>query len=362
MQRVVIVGLGLIGGSIGIGLKRWSAEQAKGGSEPLQIVGFDTDLEQQSYAKKLNAVDKTEWRLPNAVQGADVVVLCTPVRAMKELLSDIAPHLKEGAVVTDVGSSKGDVVAWADEILPATVSFVGGHPMAGKSMSIEGADGDLFKGATWCVTPSVKATDSAVRNVLGMITALGAESYFVDPQEHDAYVAGISHLPFVLSATLMNTLSSDSSWKDMKSLTAGGFRDMTRLAQGSAAMHRDILITNAEAVTRWIDQFSAELASLRALIADDSAEDREKVLTDYFERARDKRAEWATQTTREGELLQQTGSDIAMGNVGDQMTRMFFGGLFRRRMAEAERMGRRRDRHKQIGERQGTRDQSSGRE
>src|ERR687896_333368 len=126
MQRVVIVGLGLIGGSIGLGLKRWSADQGRSGSEPLQVIGFDTDLEQQSYAKKVNAVDKTEWRLPNAIEGADLVALCTPVRAMQELLADIAPHLKEGSVVTDVASTKGDVVRWADQILPPNVSFVGG--------------------------------------------------------------------------------------------------------------------------------------------------------------------------------------------------------------------------------------------
>lgn len=360
MQRVVIVGLGLIGGSIGLGLKGWSADQAKAGSEPLQIVGFDTDLEQQAHAKKLNAVDKTEWRLPNAVGGADIVVLCTPVLAMRELLADISPHLKEGAVVTDVASTKGDIVRWADETLPATVSFVGGHPMAGKAMSIEGAEADLFKGSTWCVTPSIKATDAGVRNVLGMIAALGAESYFVDPNEHDAYVAGISHLPFILSATLMNALSGSTAWKDMKTLTAGGFRDMTRLAAGSSAMHRDIVITNREAILRWIDQFSDELAEFRSHVTNEAPEVRDKELTAYFERARDSRAEWATQTTREGELLQQTGSDIAIGNVGDQMTRMFFGGLFRRRMAEAERLGRRRARRGL--DRHGTSDQSSGRE
>jgi prephenate dehydrogenase len=144
MQRVAIVGLGLIGGSIGLGLKRWATEQAKGGNAPLQIVGFDTDLDQQSYAKKINAVDKTEWRLPNAIDGADIVILATPVGAMKELMTDIAPHLKEGAIVTDVGSTKADVIQWADEILPPSVSFVGGHPMAGKAISIEGADADLF--------------------------------------------------------------------------------------------------------------------------------------------------------------------------------------------------------------------------
>lgn len=359
MQKVVIVGLGLIGGSIGLGLKRWSAEQAKSGSEPLQVIGFDTDLEQQNYAKKLNAVDRTEWRLPNAIAEADIVVLCTPVREMRELLADIAEHLKPDAIVTDVGSTKADIVKWADELLPPTTSFIGGHPMAGKAMSIEGADADLFKGATWCVTPSIKAADTAVRNVLGMITALGAEAYFVDPEEHDSYVAGISHLPFVLAATLTNTVGQDTSWKDMKTLTAGGFRDMTRLAGGSAAMHRDILITNKAAVLRWIDQFQRELQSVRETIADDASDTREADLTRFFETARDIRAEWATQTTREGELLQQTGSDIAMDSVGDQVSRMFFGSLFKRRMQEAERLGRKPARRGRASD-QGNSDQSSG--
>ncbi|HRA48532.1 MAG TPA: prephenate dehydrogenase/arogenate dehydrogenase family protein, partial [Thermomicrobiales bacterium] len=324
MQRVTIVGLGLIGGSIGLGLKRWSKDQGKETDGPLQVIGFDTDLDQQNYAKKIGAIDKTEWRLPNAVENADIVVLCTPVRNMRELFADIADSLKPGAVVTDVGSTKADVLRWADELLPATVSFVGGHPMAGKVLSIEGADADLFKDATWCISPSVRADDAGVRNVLGMVTALGAEAYFIDPAEHDAYVAGVSHLPFVLAATLTNTLGKDSSWKDMKSLTAGGFKDMTRLAGGSSAMHRDILITNRDSVLRWIDQFQAELAYLRADLVAEPSEASEAALTAYFEQARDIRALWATQTTREGELLQQTGADLSMESVGDQVSRMFF--------------------------------------
>jgi prephenate dehydrogenase len=355
MQRVAIVGLGLIGGSIGLGLKRWATEQAKGGQPPLQVIGFDTDLDQQSYAKKINAVDKTEWRLPNAIAEADIVILATPVGAMKELLTDIAPHLKDGAIVTDVASTKADVVKWADEILPATVSFVGGHPMAGKALSIEGADADLFKGATWVVAPSVRASESALKNVLGLIAALGAESFFVDAAEHDAYVAGVSHLPFVLAATLTNALGSDSSWKDMKSLTAGGFKDMTRLAGGSPVMHRDIVLTNQAAILRWIDQFQAQLSAVRDLISRESIEGREQEIEKYFEKARDIRAEWSTQVTREGELLQQTGAELSMEGVGDQMSRMFFGSLFKRRMAEADRLGRSRNDRRKV---QGKSDQS----
>jgi prephenate dehydrogenase len=331
MQRVTILGLGLIGGSIGLGLRDWSTVHAKtdGAGSALEIVGFDTDLDQQGAAKKLGAVDRTEWELGKAVRGADLVVVATPVRAMEELFGDVAPHLKAGAVMTDVGSTKTEIMGWADRLLPRTVHFVGGHPMAGKAISIEGAESTLFNAATWCVCPSVRASEEAVRTVLGMINALGAEPYFVDPTEHDAYVGGISHLPFVLAATLMNTVSKDSSWRDMRTLTASGFRDMTRLAGGSAAMQRDIVLTNRESIRRWIDQFSAELANLRAQL--DNGDANVDALTRVFTEAREARALWATQTTREGELLQATESDLSKEGFGDSMGRMLFGGFFRRR-------------------------------
>jgi prephenate dehydrogenase len=105
MQRVSIIGLGLMGGSIGLALRRWSSQNAKGGNDALEITGFDTDLEQQSYAKKINAVEKTEWNLVNAVKYADIIIIATPVLAAREIFVDIAPHLKSGAVVTDVSST-----------------------------------------------------------------------------------------------------------------------------------------------------------------------------------------------------------------------------------------------------------------
>jgi prephenate dehydrogenase len=247
--------------------------------------------------------------------------------------------MKSGAVVTDTGSTKEEVLSWAQELLPRTVSFVGGHPMAGKAQSIEGAEADLFKGATWCVTPSVIAEDAAIRNVLGMISALGAEPYFLDPGEHDAYVAGISHLPAVLSAALMNSLSKDSSWRDMKSLTAGGFRDMTRLAAGSPDMHRDIALTNRDALTRWLDSYVTVLQDFRAALHED-ADQSAKELTTFFTQARDARAEWATQTTREGELLQGTQAELSKEGFGDQMGRMLLGGFMRKRASPTDRLGR----------------------
>lgn len=330
MQRVTIVGLGLIGGSIGLGLRKWSSEQAKSGQPALEVIGFDANLDHQQYAKKLEAVDRTEWELGKAIREADLVVVCTPVATMRDVFADIAPHLKAGAVVTDAGSTKARVLEWAKSELPTTVSFVGGHPMAGKAVSIEGAEATLFNGATWCICPLPTAKDEAVRTVLGMVAALGAEPFFIDPHEHDGHVAGISHLPFVLSTALVNAVSSDPAWRDMKTLTAGGFRDMSRLAGGSVAMHRDILLTNREAVSRWLARAIQELESVQATLArDDEAAAAE--LDTFFTTARDARAEWATQTSRDGELLQGTGMDLVREGVGDQMSRMFLGGFGRKR-------------------------------
>jgi prephenate dehydrogenase len=328
--------MGLIGGSIGLGLRQWSQESAKGGADALQVVGFDIDLEQQHYAQKLKAVDKAEWDLTKAVRDADIIVVATPVKAIRETFIDIAPHLKAGAVVTDTGSTKVDILNWARELLPRTVSFVGGHPMAGKAQSIEGAEADLFKGATWCIAPSAHANEEAIRNVLGMVAALGAEPFFIDPVEHDAFVGGVSHLPFILSAALMNTVSRDPSWRDMRTLTASGFRDMSRLAGGVPAMHRDIVMTNRESVNRWIDAIINQLQEFRTAVNQDEEQASADVST-YFERARDARAEWATQTTREGELLQGTEGDLSRERFGDQMSRMLLGGLGRKRRGAGSR-------------------------
>jgi prephenate dehydrogenase len=329
MQRIAIVGLGLIGSSIGLGLRRWSAENVRGGQPALDVIGFDSNLDRQSQAKKIGAVDRTEWELRKVVENADLVVLAAPVLSLKEILGDIAPLLKHGTAVTDAASTKAEVLGWADQLLPRTVSFVGGHPMAGKETSIEGADADLFRGATWCICPSVLASDEAIRTVLGMVNALGAEPYFVDPNEHDAYVAGISHLPFVASTALMNALSADPSWRDMKTLTAGGFRDMTRLASGSPEMHRDVVMTNRDAVQRWLDAYLAELQDFRAKLGGTDEQANEQLLA-FFTNGRDRRAEWAVQTSREAELLGGTGNDGDGDGFSGQMGRMLFGGFMRK--------------------------------
>jgi len=334
-QNVTIIGLGLIGGSIGLALKRWSREN----QDALHLIGFDEDVSQQNKAKKLGCIDTTEWALGNAVSDADIVIVATPVQKMRDVFADIADDLKPGAIVTDTGSTKVDVMEWSRE-LPQGVSFIGGHPMAGKSEGLDGADADLFKGATWAICPSVSATEDAIRNVLGIVAATGAESYFVDPVEHDSYVAAVSHLPFITAISLINSVTADPAWRDMRTLAATGLKDTTRLALGSPEMHRDIAVTNRESIARWIDTLVSDLLDVRnELMAND--ETLPESLLDRFQRAQDARARLEVAVQRAEEAMTDSQREIARDGFGDQMSRMFFGGL-RRRDRKDERKGGRR--------------------
>lgn len=335
MQNVTIIGMGLIGGSIGLGLRRWS----QANNNALHVIGYDADIDKQQRAHKMGATDEGQWSLIRAVEKANLVIVATPIGTMRDIFENIADHLLDNAVVTDTGSTKANVLAWADELLPRRVHFVGGHPMAGKSESIEAAEADLFTGATWCVCPSVYASENAIQTVLGMISALGAEPFFVDPVEHDGYVAGISHLPFLLSASLMRTLAQDPSWRDMKTLSSTGFRDTTRLALGSPEMHRDIVITNRQAILRWIDQLDSTLHEVRGMLRERDQEAASQQLRDFFAKAQDARASWEVKTPRASEQAAVSQQEMKSVSVSEQMGRLFLGGLGRRRPRGVEKPG-----------------------
>src|SRR3989440_9524426 len=259
-NRVAIIGLGLIGGSIGLALHKAKAAQ--------QIVGYDLGKGISNQAHKSGAIDQPYTALADAVRGAELIILATPVGAMRSLLQDIAASATPGAVVTDVASTKAQIISWAEEFLPASVAFVGGHPMTGKELSgVESADAALFQGRIYCLTPTARTRPAAINKVSALIEALGARVRFLEPAEHDGQVAGISHLPFVASIALMNTAASDSAWSDTAILAGTGFSDVTRLTAGNPEMNRDICLANSEALTRWLNQYISALTEIRDRIA-----------------------------------------------------------------------------------------------
>ena len=166
----------------------------------------------------------------------------------------------------------------------------------------------------------------------GIVAALDAEAFFVDPVEHDAFVAGVSHLPFVVSATLATAVTSDPAWRDMRSLAASGFRDTTRLALGDPVMHRDIALSNRASLNRWIDQYIAALSSFRATLNDDdrAADD---VLA-FFTAAQDARAAVELPVNRAAEQALDGQDAVKKENMGEQMSRMFLGGFGRKRRGQ----------------------------
>jgi prephenate dehydrogenase len=262
MEKIAVLGLGLIGGSLGLALQQ--AGIAK------HIAGYDSNPETTKRALARGAITEMCNTAENAAQQADLVVLATPILAMPVLMKNIAPQLKPGVLVTDTASTKAQILTWAKTLLPANVVFVGGHPMAGREHSgIEAAEVGLFEGCSYCLIPAAQASPEGVEQLSEIVLRLGARPLVLDAERHDRLVAGISHLPFVLSSALVQCLGKEEDWQEMTTLAAGGFRDMSRLAAGSPTMYRDICATNKEAILNWLDAMALQLDSIRSLIARD---------------------------------------------------------------------------------------------
>lgn len=278
-DRIAILGTGLIGASIGLA--------AKAARPSTHVLGYDAKGGHAREAQRLKAVDRAV-SLRDAVERAELVVIATPVGAMRALFEEIGPLLQPGSVVLDTGSTKAQVLAWAEAALPAGTSFVGSHPMAGKTESgPEVAEAGLFQGAVWCVVPAPSASRQAIERVLALVESLGAVPYFTDAEEHDGLVAAVSHLPYLLSVALINHLGAEHSWRETATVAAGGFAYGTHLTESDPQMFADIVRTNRDSVVRRLDRYIAELESLRDDIQADAPD-----LKTRFERARQLHREW----------------------------------------------------------------------
>jgi len=278
---VTIIGLGLIGGSIGLALRQ-------GKKLKWEIVGYSRRQETVANALSLGAIERGEASLKDAVKQADIVIIATPVLTVKEIFSAIASHLPSGCIVTDTASTKAQVMKWAGEILPPTVDFIGGHPMAGReTYGIQAAGDELFRGCTYCLTPSEKTSPKSIDMVTSMVKELGATPFFIDAQEHDDLVAGISHLPMVLSAVLVSLTTKNPSWSEMSKLAASGYHDLTRLASGNPEVNAHICLSNQEAIINWMDKFNQELERYRQLVVNG-----DKSLEQALTEANKARREW----------------------------------------------------------------------
>lgn len=273
-ERVAIVGLGLMGGSLGLALRDAALCRV--------AIGYDAAPGVAERAVARGALDLASASVAEAIAGADLVVIATPALAAERILPTVAGqlgHLAPDVVVTDVCSVKAPLVALAGQTPGLAQRFIGSHPMAGSERAgIAAATGALYRGARWALTPTAQTATDALRRMRALIVALGAEPLELDAQAHDDAVAGVSHLPLVVAVALTETLAAGDDWPTLARLAAGGYRDTTRVAAGDPLMWRDILLANRVALLARLDAFTATLARLRASIARGDAEEIEAQL------------------------------------------------------------------------------------
>ena len=255
-HRVAIVGLGLIGSSIGLALHKAHAAQ--------QILGYDPNKGMANHARKIGAIDQSRSELTDAVRGAEFIIVATPISQIRSLLQDIATIATPGTVITDVASTKAQIMSWAEEYLPTSVFFVGGHPILSTDTYEEGlATAALFKNCVYCLTPTKRTSTTALDTVMQLIGILDARVRFLEPAEHDGLVAGVNHMPFVVSAILMNTVVGSPSWVDAAIVAEKSMYDMTRISSNNPEVYRDICLTNSEDLSRWLGEYISALSTFR---------------------------------------------------------------------------------------------------
>ena len=276
IPRLAVIGVGLIGGSLALALKQAGAVG--------EVIGCGRGKPNLEKALELGIID-AYFRDPlEAVQGADVVFLATPVKTLASVTQRCLRGLKPGAIITDGGSVKGDVVKAIEPLLPKGVHFVPGHPIAGTENSgAEAAFSSLYKGKHCILTPTDKTDCRALELIKQMWLVAGSDVVQMSPQKHDKILAAISHLPHMVAYSLVNAVGSyDHYEENILEFSAGGFRDFTRIASSDPTMWRDIAETNREALLEMMEQFEAFFAELKADIAAGSGDK----LFEFFQRSK----------------------------------------------------------------------------
>lgn len=281
-QKIAIIGVGLLGGSLGLAIK-----QRKLAAKVDGYVRRSGSIEE---CEKSGVVDHATRDIKRAVENADLVILCTPLSRMRELSNEMLSALKPGAIITDVGSVKASVVQELEPLFAsAKTYFIGSHPMAGgEKMGVNAAKSDLFERAVCVITPTAQSDTEALELLENFWKSVGARVVKMSPETHDELVSRSSHLPHVVAAELANYVLSPTHAKEQALLCANGFRDTTRVASGSPEMWRDISLANQKNLSRVLGVFIEGLEEFRHALD----EKNEKLIGEFFEKAKERRDQW----------------------------------------------------------------------
>lgn len=273
-KQVAILGLGLIGGSIALGLRERTN---------VTVWGYDLAKESIEFAKKTGMIDRGSTELSTVVEQADVIVMAAPVGVIKQLIDQLYQlPLKPGCIVTDVGSTKSEIVQAGEKLFANQVTFIGGHPMAGSHKSgIRAADSLLFENAYYILTPSPQASSVAVETLSELLAqATRAQLITMEPEIHDRIVGAISHLPHIIAAGLVVQVGDYNRQNDwFHRLAAGGFRDLTRIASSHPVMWRDVLLSNREEVLALLEDWIGQMKTIKKAVTEQDAGQIEALFT-----------------------------------------------------------------------------------
>ena len=257
-ERICIIGTGLIGGSLALAFRR------------NQIGSFFTGVDRAETVAAVTEAGIFDQGLPieqlnQAVKDADLIVLATPIQHILAILPQVAAHARPGCVVTDVGSTKGEITRLAEKVLPPEIYFIGGHPMAGsEKASFRAADPLLFENCFYILTPAKNTPEPVVQSFAAIIEKIGAKTLSLDAAEHDQIAAGISHLPQLLAVGLVNLIARyNQNNSYYLKMAAGGFRDMTRIASSPYSIWEDICNSNQQNIAEMMTELIGELEKLR---------------------------------------------------------------------------------------------------
>jgi len=312
-MNVTIVGLDVVGTSLGLALKAASAE--------ISIIGHDPDTQHVSRAKKLGAIDKSHWNLISACEKSDLILLALGLDAVEPALRALQDALKERAIIIDLVPLKGPVMAWAGDILPETVQFVGGHVVCSRLVPGQmEPSAELLRGATFYIVASEKTAPWALEAASNLALAVGAKPLFIDAVEHDGLMAATSGLPLLGALALMEAVTGGAGLRERAQSMGGEFAAFANALIHMPEAPADLVAANRDNLLHWLDAYAAKLTELRELA---SAQDVQ-ALKDRFVAAQQACAEWLT-----------TGgvprSELPVEDMGGGFRAMFLGGLGRKR-------------------------------
>ena len=280
INKITIVGVGLIGGSLAKALKEKNLAKT--------VFGYGRDRSRLEEAKKLNIIDDYSTQIEKAVNHADIIVIATPVGTFRNIFSEVKPLIVDDVIISDVGSTKTNIVDIAKEILgDKSQCFVPAHPIAGKEKSgFEASDGNLYNGKKVIITPIEDNSSESIQVIESMWKNVGAEVDFMSPQSHDDLLGMTSHLPHMLAFSLVNYLVDQNSSASI--YAGGGFKDFSRIASGDAVMWRDICLQNKDKIITHLRGYQSTVEELIDAI---DQEERDK-LELLFATAKKTRDSW----------------------------------------------------------------------